>query len=102
VSPVGQLRRALRDFLDQAGTDPRYKGVAQDVHQLEASLGQADLNTPEAGPPPGARASGQNRTSGGQSPPSPGMRAAGASSPNSAKGQGSNLAAFLKKRKAAG
>lgn len=106
VSAVGELRRAIRTFLDSSGADPHFKAVVGDLRGLDQKLGS--VGQPSGQPSPGQKAAGVTdvRGPGDGSDNSPGGRAAAASttssgSPglpgaNSAKGQ-SNLPPFMRR-----
>jgi hypothetical protein len=123
ASALGNLRRALREFLDAAGGDPQLKAAAGDVRSLDARLGQASREGDRGAPSPGERAAGHDQPPdrGGQQD-SPGRRAAFGGfpsradsqqqrasakaeartqmgvSPDGAKGPGSNLPPFLRRK----
>lgn len=117
ASPLGELRRALRQFLDAAGNDPQLRDAAKDVRQLDATLGeQFRGQQQDASASPGQRAAGLSEAPAQQDQPSPGRRAAfgdfpsraGSKGPakqgaqgvsrDGAKGQGSNLPEELLRR----
>jgi uncharacterized protein YjdB len=124
VTALGELRRALRMFLDAAGEDPQLKAAVGEVRALDARLGEASRNGQQDGPSPGQRAAGQDVRGPGdnQDAGSPGGRAAAAStpsqadrgsaktqaraqmgaSPSSAKGSGSNLPPFMQRQRMKG
>jgi hypothetical protein len=119
TTALGNLRRALREFLDASGSDPSLKGAATAVRALDSSLGQASRGNQD-GPTPGQRASGTDQRGPTDNQDSPGRRAAAASTPsggppgpprnearaqmgappNSAKGSGNSLPPFMQRQKA--